>query len=143
MSNIKRVVKLAALVLLVSVVLMAFAPVLSKQLGGSPNASAVTVERIEIIIMESLPASVGVHVYGYLPDPCTVIDMIVQQRVDNRFEVEIVATGDPDALCIQVIEPFDIMVSLDVLGLPAGVYTVDVHGVTGEFTFAIDNVLDS
>jgi len=38
-----------------------------------------------------------------------------------------------------VTDPFETSVTLDVLDLPAGTYTVKVNGVTAEFTFDMDN----
>ena len=43
-------------------------------------------------------------------------------------------TGDP-----QVLVDFEEVIALQVVGLPAGTYTVDVNGVKGTFTLTVDN----
>jgi inhibitor of cysteine peptidase len=112
-----------------------------------PNGEAVTgiapVEKIQLQIMESFPIQVAVLVEGYLPDGCTEIDQIDQTFTEeaNTFFVEITTVRPTDAMCTQAIVPFEQRISLDVRGLPAGTYTVDVNGVTDTFTFDVDNEL--
>jgi inhibitor of cysteine peptidase len=101
----------------------------------------VTVEGIEILLMESFPIQVAVLVRGYLPDGCTVIDD-VRSRFEpesNRFVIAITTVRDADAVCTEAIVPFEERVSLDVYGLPAGTYFVDANGVVDGFTFDVDN----
>ncbi len=111
----------------------------------TPKAGMVTgmaeVEGIDILIMESFPVQVAVMAYGTLRDACTEIDA-VRQRFDaetNTFAVEIRTVRDPDQMCAQVLTPFEERIALDVYGLPAGTYTVDVNGVTDTFTLDVDN----
>lgn len=101
------------------------------------------VEEIQLQIMESFPIQVAVLVEGYLPDGCTEIDGINQtfNEETNTFFVEITTVRPADAVCTQAIVPFEERISLDVRGLPAGTYTVDVNGVTDTFTFDVDNEL--
>jgi inhibitor of cysteine peptidase len=101
------------------------------------------VEEIQILMMESFPIQVAVLVEGYLPDGCTEIDEINQTFNDetNTFSVEITTVRPTDAVCTEAIVPFEERVSLDVRGLPAGTYTVDVNGVADTFTFDVDNEL--
>jgi hypothetical protein len=99
------------------------------------------VEEIDILLMESFPIQVAVVAKGTLRDACTEIDK-VRRHFDaggNTFSVEITTVRDPDEVCAQVLTPFEERFSLDVYGLPAGTYTVDVNGVTGTFTFDVDN----
>jgi inhibitor of cysteine peptidase len=112
-----------------------------------PPEQAVTtgkaaVQSIEILIMESFPVQVTVLARGELPDACTEIGR-VDQRVDPENDtlwVEITTVRPTDLACIQVLAPFEERIPLDVVGLPAGTYTVDVNGVTGTFTLSVDNV---
>ena len=101
------------------------------------------VEEIQLQIMESFPIQVAVVVEGYLPDGCTEIDEINQtfDEEASTFFVEITTVRPSDAVCTQAIVPFEERISLDVRGLPAGTYTVDVNGVTDSFTFDVDNEL--
>jgi hypothetical protein len=115
-------------------------------LAGPPAPGTVTglatVEEIEILIMESFPVQVAVVARGHLPDGCTEIDE-VRSRFEpesNRFVVEITTARDAEALCTEALVPFEERVALDVYGLPAGTYFVDVNGVVDSFTLDVDNV---
>jgi len=44
-------------------------------------------------------------------------------------------------MCAEVLVPFEETTSLDVVGLPAGVYTVNVNGVSDTFEFTVDNAM--
>jgi len=44
-----------------------------------------------------------------------------------------------DTFCTEVIVPFQEVISLDVYGLKAGIYTVNVNGLNGTFELVTDN----
>lgn len=48
---------------------------------------------------------------------------------------------DSGLVCIQVIEPYQEVVALDVYGLPAGNYQLNVNDVVGSFALDMDNIL--
>lgn len=97
------------------------------------------VENIEILILESFPVQVHVVARGYVPDGCTRIDKISQNRKEKLFEVKITTRRPKDAACILVIQEFEEVVPLDVLDLSAGLYTVDVNGIRDSFELQFDN----
>jgi len=105
-----------------------------------PTIGLASVDEIEIIILESFPVQVQVIARGNLPDPCTEIYQISQERVVNTFFITIETYRTPGP-CIQVIAPFEEEIMLEVYGLPAGTYTVDVNGVQAIFDLEIDNIL--
>ncbi len=100
------------------------------------------VEGIDILMLESFPVQVHVAAFGNLPDGCTRIGEITQAQVGNEFRVNIATVRPEHALCPLALVPFEQTVVLDVLGLPAGTYVVDVNGVTGSFELAVDNAPD-
>jgi len=107
-------------------------------------ARMVPVESIEILILESFPVQVHVLVKGSLPDGCTEVDQI-NQRSDlenDTFWVEITTVRPTNVECTTEVVPFEETIPLDVYGLSAGVYTVDVNSVTDTFTLDMDNVLE-
>lgn len=104
-----------------------------------PTIGLAPVEEIEIVILESFPVQVHVIASGNLPDPCTEIYEINKEREGNTFIVTI-KTFRPPGLCIQVIAPFEEIIPLEVYGLPAGTYTVDVNGVQDTFDLKVDNM---
>ncbi len=104
-----------------------------------PGIGLATVEKIDILTLESFPVQIFVIVSGYLPNPCTEIGPIIQTREGNTFFVTI-KTYCSQEICIQVIAPFEEIIPLEVYGLSAGTYTVDVNGVQGSFVLEIDNI---
>ena len=100
------------------------------------------VERIDILILESFPVQVNVIAEGYLPDGCTEIDEIETEREGNVFNITITTKRPKDAICTQAIENFSETIPLEVQGLSAGNYTVNVNGVTGSFELTVDNILE-
>jgi hypothetical protein len=113
------------------------------QATATPTATEqplATVESVEVQILESFPVQVNVIAHGYLNDACTRLGEIIQRRVDNEFQFELYAARAPGDFCAQVISPFDQTLPLEVVGLPAGQYTVVVNGVSAEFELPVDNV---
>ena len=98
------------------------------------------VEEIEIVILESFPVQVQVIASGNLPDPCTEISEVLQEREGNTFFVSIKTYRSLDP-CIQIIVPFEVKIPLNVYGLPAGTYTVDINGVQATFDLEVDNII--
>lgn len=105
-----------------------------------PAIGLAIVEEIDILTLESFPVQIFVIASGYLPDPCTEIYPISQEREGNAFFITIKTYRSP-GFCIQVLAPFEEVIPLEVYGLPAGTYTVEVNGVQGTFDLEIDNIL--
>jgi inhibitor of cysteine peptidase len=103
-----------------------------------PTISLAPVEEIEIVILESFPVQVQVIARGNLPDPCTEISEVLQEREGDIFFITIKTYRSP-GFCIQVIATFEETIPLEVYGLPADTYTVDVNGVQGTFDLEVDN----
>lgn len=93
------------------------------------------------MLLESFPIQVRVAARGYLSDSCTEIREITKERDGNTFQITITTSRPADKMCPQVIVPFEEAISLYVVGLPAGVYTVEVNGVSDTFEFTVDNAL--
>ena len=114
------------------------------QTGNGQDGDVVTgmanVESVELLIMESFPVQVNAVVRGTLPDGCTMLDGPSVTRDGNTFVISLSTTREADAVCTQALVPFESVISLDVVDLVAGVYTVDANGVTGTFELAVDNV---
>lgn len=107
--------------------------------GGSYTYSTANVESIDIITLESFPVQIHVIAKGYLPDGCTEIDKIKTEREGNVFNINISTKRPKDAICTQVVENFTRNIPLEVWGLKAGNYTVNVNAVTESFELAVDN----
>ena len=105
-----------------------------------PTTGLASVDEIDILILDSFPVQINVMARGNLPDPCTEISEVLQGREGNTFFITIKTYRSP-GLCIQVIAPFEEIISLEVYGLLAGTYTVDVNGVQDTFDLEVDNIL--
>ncbi len=99
------------------------------------------VESVEIMILESFPVQVRVRAAGYLPDGCTQIDRVTQERIGDAFQVTISTVRPAGVACTEALVSFERNIPLDVVGLPAVTYVVDVNGVQSSFELSVDNVL--
>jgi uncharacterized protein YraI len=102
----------------------------------TPTQSSGTadVQSVEIQILESYPLQVNAIARGYLPDSgCTTISDILQTRSGNTFTVTVKTKYDPQALCAQVLTPFEQVISLEVGSLLPASYIVIVNGVETSF----------
>lgn len=109
--------------------------------AGAVEVGLAVVDSIDILIMESMPVQASVVVRGSLPDGCTSIGQATTEREDKTFVVTLTTQHPLEAMCTQALVPYEQTVPLDVVGLPAGVYTVTVNGVSDTFELAVDNVL--
>lgn len=109
--------------------------------AGAVEVGLAVVDSIDILIMESMPVQVSVVARGNLPDGCTSIGQVTTERDDKTFVVTLTTKRPLDAMCTEALVPYEQTLPLDVAGLPAGVYTVTVNGVSDTFELAVDNVL--
>ncbi len=105
-----------------------------------PTTGLASVDEIDILILESFPVQINVVAKGNLPDPCTEISEVLHEKEGNTFFITIKTYRSP-GFCIQVLAPFEEIIPLEVYGLPAGTYTVDVNGVQGTFDLEVDNFI--
>ncbi len=102
------------------------------------------IDSVEILLMESMPVQVTVEITGSLSNGCLFIDTVETTREGMNFTINIITGREPQDVCTEALMPFTERVPLDVLGLEAGTYTVEVNGrsgaVTQTFDLAIDNV---
>lgn len=107
--------------------------------GGDYIYGTANIENIQIVTLESFPVQIHVIAKGYLPDGCTEIDEIKNESEGNVFNINISTRRPKDAICTQAIKSFTETIPLEVRGLKAGNYTVNVNGVTGSFELPVDN----
>ena len=119
-------------------------PVASTAVSANPGpvANPASVEAIEIQTLEIFPVEVNVLAKGTLPDSCTSVEPPEQSLDGSTLQLRITALQSTDVACPEGTVPFEVAVPLDVVGLPAGIYVVDVNGLQGTFTLRVDNVPD-
>jgi hypothetical protein len=100
---------------------------------GSLTRGKAYVDHGELLIMESDPIQVALVLQGSLPTPCNQLRVVARPPDgQNQIQVEVYSVIDPEQLCTQVLEPFDVRVSLG--SFPGGHYSVWVNGeMIGEF----------
>lgn len=94
----------------------------------------VFIDNLELLILESFPIQAALQIQGSLPTPCHNLRADVDwSESESRVDVDLYSLADSDAICVQVLEPFDTNISLG--SFPEGEYTVWVNGEqVGEFT---------
>ena len=109
----------------------------------TPVEALAPIDSAEINLLESFPVEVVIVARGQFINDCTVIDRIDQAKGGNTFAVEIISLypSSASATCLPVPTEYEQQVPLDVAGLPAGTYAVNVNGVIQTFTLAVDNVV--
>jgi inhibitor of cysteine peptidase len=109
--------------------------------GSDPSlvVREARVTEVSVQILESFPVQARAVVHGELPDGCTEIDSVEATRDGNEFRLRILTSRPVDAVCTQVIVPFEEVVSLEVRGLAAGEYRVIANGVAASFRLEVDN----
>jgi hypothetical protein len=107
-----------------------------------PQLGLANVESIKINQIASFPVEVNVVARGYLPNSCSVIDQVRQERSGSDFHIVIESLFQGDESCGNNRVPFEETINLDVLALPAGIYVVDLNGLKGTFKLTTDNIAD-
>lgn len=105
----------------------------SDQLSASALEGLVTVESVTVDVVSQSPAVVRVQVTGFLADPCTALDRVEQSRNAEEFTAQMFTTREADAICVQVIVPFEGDFLLEHSGLAAADYGITVNGVRAAF----------
>ncbi len=105
------------------------------------------VESVDINVMESMPLQVSATVNGYLRDGCETLSAYDQKPIplnnngDFRIDVTVNPPSDEDVACTQAIERFTLKFPLEVYGLRAGVYNVNVNNsLKTSFELTQDNL---
>ncbi|MBN1536029.1 MAG: hypothetical protein JW908_04805 [Anaerolineales bacterium] len=101
----------------------------------SMTKGSVYLDKIEVrVLEEDNPTSAGLYLAGSLPTPCHYLRVsMTAPDAENKIAVEVFSLADPAGVCIQVLHPFETLVSLG--SFTAGNYTIWVNGqLAGEYT---------
>jgi hypothetical protein len=87
----------------------------------------VFLDRAEVVVGESLPPKVSVHLVGNLPTPCNQLRVMVSEpTVEKQINLDVYSVIATDVICAQMLAPFDESIQLS--SFPAGKYSVRVNG---------------
>ncbi len=102
-----------------------------------PKGGAVYIDSADLLIMESYPVQIALHIVGNLPTPCHEFrSEVAQPDNENRIYVSAWSESDPAAMCAQVLQPFDESVGIPMDGSADGTYSVWLNGEkVGEFSY--------
>ncbi len=109
---------------------------------SSPVTGLAEIVALDIRQLEIFPVRIQVIVEGVLPDSCTTIERIDRTRQDDTFRVTLHTVRATGVTCLDTEIPFTETLDMDVVGLSAGTYTVQVNDISGTFTLQVDNVPD-
>lgn len=97
-------------------------PVDSKLIRGN-----VYLDSIELLTLESFPLQFTLALQGSLPTPCHQLRVSVSPPdTDHKVIVDVYSISNPDEMCAQALEPFEVNFPLG--SFPAGGYTLWVNG---------------
>jgi hypothetical protein len=98
----------------------------------STGYQPVTVDQVEVQVGVGSPIPVHVIVSGNLPDDCSQVEHTEIEQDGSNFIITLSATP-AQAGCVQDALPFKMGIPLNVIGLPAGSYSVTVNGSRADF----------
>lgn len=109
--------------------------------GNAPihETGEAIVESLAVQILESFPVQVQAVVRGQLPDACTFIKSTEVITAGPTFRIHITTARQPNQSCAQVLTPFEEIIEINVVGLPAGQYDVRINDLVEPFTLNVDN----
>jgi hypothetical protein len=82
----------------------------------------------QLLTLESYPLQFNLNLTGSLPTPCHQLRVEVSQPdAKNQVMVDVYSVVDPDAVCAQVVQPFEVTVPLG--SYPSGHYTLLINGL--------------
>jgi hypothetical protein len=94
----------------------------------------VRVVDVYVEVSEGSPVPVLVDLGADLPDICAQVEYVETVQDGDTFEVRVGTVPSTKQDCLRDTVPFRMKVPLNVVDLPAGSYTVDVNGVSADFS---------
>lgn len=81
----------------------------------------------DLLTLESFPLQFMLSISGNLPTPCHQLRVAVNAPdSENRIDVDVYSVTDPETMCAEVLQPFEVNVPLG--SFPEGTYTLWVNG---------------
>jgi hypothetical protein len=81
------------------------------------------IDSADILTMESYPPQFAIVLNGNLPTPCHELRVVFNQPdVEKKIRLEVYSVADPNAVCAQMLQPFEQNISLG--SFPSGHYTI-------------------
>ena len=101
---------------------------------ATPSVSMAVAQSVEFQILEAEPLQAKAIIRGQLPDGgCTTVSSVDQVRNGNTFNLTLMTTTNPLAICTLAATPFEQVVPLEVSNLPPATYIVKANDVKTTF----------
>lgn len=107
----------------------------------SSDEAKAPISNITVKTSEDFPVQKTLVVKGELSDGCMYLNDPQVIRDGSTFYVNLTTREEGD-VCTEAIVPYERNIELDVLGLPAGVYSVIINGKETIFELEQDNAID-
>ncbi len=108
---------------------------------GSSDGVKASISNVMIKTSEDFPVKKTLVIKGELDNNCTYLNGPQAIRDGSTFYVNL-TTRKEDNNCVDGIIEYEKDIDLEVVGLPAGVYSVIVNGIKTTFELEQDNVID-
>ncbi len=105
----------------------------------TPSGEEALVDNVEVQKVPGNPPQYNAVVTGHFEDTCTRIGRTQQVKIRTTIQVTMVTVETKEGACSPVSTPFRQRVPLDVTGMVAGSYAVEVNGVTAPLTLTEDH----
>ncbi len=92
----------------------------------------ISIDSVEVTVLESAPVQVQAHVQGTIGDGCTKLHSVDQERSGNTITVTILSERPRDAVCTQIAMLYDETIRLDG-DFPPGSYQLHVNAFDTRF----------
>jgi hypothetical protein len=97
---------------------------------GEMVIGSAPVEDVRVELISNDPLQIQATVTGYLPDGCTELGDMTQEWQGDTLVVTLTTQRPVGMACITMIAPYEQVIPLDVSGMSAGTYTVQVNDVS-------------
>lgn len=97
------------------------------------SRSDTIIHEVDVLVMESFPMQVQLHVRGEHPDGCQLPVIVEQSREENIVTVSIYREIPGDVFCPMVLQPYEDTIRIDGNFEP-GTYVFRVNGYEVEVT---------
>lgn len=94
---------------------------------GSLQRGEVYLDSVDLLTLESFPLQFTLVLKGNLPTPCHDLRIAVSPPdAENKILVDVYSLANPDEICIQMLEPFEVNFPLG--SFAPGTYSLWVNG---------------
>jgi len=101
--------------------------------GGDLTVQPISIESVDVLVMESAPPQVSARVKGVIGDGCSELHSETQERSGSTVRITILRERREQAICIQIARLYDQTFRL-AGAFPPGRYTLYVNDVERPFT---------